>query len=177
MSGNRSRLFPESLLQWVWGNMHFQCNSLKTAGGDVLEILSPGTLNTAAGPDFKHAEFYIRGARLHGHVEIHLDAVDWYRHGHDRDPAYSNVVLHVVLAQPHMQAKTVTGRIPHTLHIESYLQKSLAGLLKMQQVSALPCSGSITYLNQQAFEKQIDAAHREYVEYKLNELLNLYDPH
>ncbi|WP_158278736.1 DUF2851 family protein [Rhodohalobacter mucosus] len=167
--------YPESLLQWIWENLQFQFTSLKTTLGEDIEIISPGTLNKGAGPDFKNAALFIRGVQWHGSIEIHLDGDDWYQHGHQHDPAYSSVVLHVVLTGSHIPAETVHGRVPHTLHIEPYLQTSLAGLLKTRQSSALPCSGSVTYLNQQAFEKQIEMAHKEYFEYKLHELLKLYD--
>lgn len=33
----------------------------------------------------------------HGDIELHLDAGDWERHGHHRDPAYNGVVLHVAM--------------------------------------------------------------------------------
>jgi hypothetical protein len=38
------------------------------------------------------------GAKLaRGDVEIHLRCADWYSHGHDSDPRYNTVALHVVL--------------------------------------------------------------------------------
>ncbi|MDX1591382.1 MAG: DUF2851 family protein [Balneolaceae bacterium] len=177
MAGNSVRNYPESLLQWIWGNLQFDCTKLKTAQGLDLSIVNPGRLNTASGPDFKDAELIIDGIRWHGHVEIHIRANDWDQHGHQDDPAYGGVILHVVLNNPHHSVQTTAGTVPHTLGLEPYLQSSLAKLLKVRHSSTLPCSGTVTYLSQQAFERQIQKVHQEYFEYKLDELLSLYNPH
>lgn len=70
--------------------------SLFLTGGENLEILSPGRLNTDAGPDFQNARVKIGATEWVGNVEIHVKASDWFRHGHDKDPSYDSVVLHVV---------------------------------------------------------------------------------
>ena len=56
----------------------------------------PGWRNRSAGPDFRDAVIEAQGETVRGDVEVHRDARDWVRHGHEADPRYANVVLHVV---------------------------------------------------------------------------------
>lgn len=64
--------------------------------GESLFILHPGHHNALAGPDFLNARIRIGNTEWAGHVEVHVHASDWYAHQHETDPAYDNVILHVV---------------------------------------------------------------------------------
>lgn len=88
----------EKLLHYVWKHKIFPLAPLRTCSGEDIEVIDTGLPNTNAGPDFFNAKIRIGGTMWVGNVEIHRTASDWYRHGHESDPAYRNVVLHVVAA-------------------------------------------------------------------------------
>lgn len=86
----------EQLLHYVWKHKIFPIKMLQTTSGLPVEVIDPGLPNTNAGPDFFNAKLKIDGTLWVGNVEIHTQASDWLRHGHDRDKAYDTVILHVV---------------------------------------------------------------------------------
>ena len=67
-----------------------------TVCGKKLIIHSRGTWNFESGPDFKNAKISLDGTILNGDIEIHVKSSDWVRHKHQDDPAFNNVILHVV---------------------------------------------------------------------------------
>lgn len=86
----------EKIMQYVWEHRLWLQSDLVTVDGRRVRVLDQGRLNTDAGPDFFNAKIAIDDHTWAGNVEIHVRASDWHRHGHDNDPAYDNVVLHVV---------------------------------------------------------------------------------
>ena len=86
----------EDLVRYVWKHRLFPLTTLFTTDGQEVEVVSPGMENRNDGPDFFNAKVKIDGTLWVGNVEIHGRSSDWYRHLHSDDPAYSNVVLHVV---------------------------------------------------------------------------------
>lgn len=89
--------FPERLLQKIWQRGDFDATSARTVDGHRVRVVHPGRWNHLGGPDFADARLVLDGRELIGDVELHLHAKDWAAHGHAADPAYDNVVLHVVL--------------------------------------------------------------------------------
>jgi Protein of unknown function (DUF2851) len=72
---------------------------LHTERGDTYSVMYQGRRGGGAGPDFRDAVLArADGSRVYGDVELHLRAAGWHAHGHDGDPRYDGVVLHVVLA-------------------------------------------------------------------------------
>jgi hypothetical protein len=85
--------------------IHLQLSWVRIKRGTALktdkidqkwELLSPGTWNLEAGPDFLNAKFKINGQEFTGDVEIHKKTSDWKYHKHSENPLYNNVILHVV---------------------------------------------------------------------------------
>jgi hypothetical protein len=88
---------PERLLQAVWFHQRIQRDRLRTTEGRAVRVLHPGFWNREAGPDFRGAmiQFDSDPPRT-GDVELDLHSADWRAHGHDTNPNFRNVVLHVV---------------------------------------------------------------------------------
>ena len=90
--------FPaERLLQAVWRHQRLRRDQLKTSDGKVLRVLHPGFVSAEGGPDFREAVIQIGNEPPRsGDVEIDLRSHNWHAHGHDRNPNFKNVILHVV---------------------------------------------------------------------------------
>lgn len=89
----------EDFLHYLWKHRQFDLSDLRTEQNEDLEIIHCGYHNENAGPDFLDARVKINGTLWAGNVEIHISSSDWYKHGHQNDPAYDNVILHVVFNQ------------------------------------------------------------------------------
>lgn len=86
----------EELMQYVWNYGLWPLTAVKTVDGHRIDIIDRGQLNHNSGPDFFNAKVRVDDQVWAGNIEMHVRASDWHRHGHDDDPAYDNVVLHVV---------------------------------------------------------------------------------
>ena len=85
----------EKLYHYLW-KTGIRGNEFVDVDGHRIEVIDPGIHNQDSGPDFFNSKLKINGIEWIGNVEIHEKASDWFRHGHSTDPAYDNVILHVV---------------------------------------------------------------------------------
>lgn len=134
----------EKLLQYIWQFQYFNRASLRTMQGELVEVIHPGKINRGQGPDFLDAKIRIDGVLMAGSVEIHHKTSQWIHHGHQQDPHYNNVILHVVLshnenATPHIPVLELEQRISMIL-LERY--ESL-----MDSSAFIACSSSIQRIN------------------------------
>lgn len=108
----------ESFLYYLWEN-RLLTGTLQTQANQPIGILNTGYRNTDSGPDYLEAKITIGDQLWAGHVEIHVKASDWNRHGHQNDKAYQNVILHVVY-----ENDTKVNDIP-TLELKGHFDESL----------------------------------------------------
>jgi hypothetical protein len=88
---------PERLLQSVWQHQRLLRDQLKTLDGQTVRVLHPGFRSVEGGPDFRGAVIQIGDAAPQaGDVEVDLRSSGWRAHGHDVNPAFQNVILHVI---------------------------------------------------------------------------------
>jgi hypothetical protein len=87
----------EHLIYQLWESNYFSSIPLKTIDGHEVNIISTGIRNEDAGPDFKGITIKLDDKIYHGDLEIHRAPQDWYLHSHHADPAYNNVIMHLVI--------------------------------------------------------------------------------
>ncbi len=135
---------PEALLHFVWLYKYFDSHKLLTTNNQSINIHNIGQYHHDAGPDFLHATLNIDGTYWVGHVEMHIKSGDWYKHNHQHDKQYENVILHVVYEAnqkvyypngKEIPCLVLKNRIPQRI-INNYLQ------LKTQQLW-IPCAQNI----------------------------------
>jgi len=89
-------MMSEDFLHYLWKFKLFN-NELITTHGEPVQILNCGEHNKNSGPDFFNAKIKIGNTTWAGNVEMHVKSSDWNSHGHQKDKAYQNIILHAVL--------------------------------------------------------------------------------
>lgn len=132
----------EEFLHWVWKNRFFDAGRLCDREAGLIEVITTGDYNRDSGPDFFNTRLTVDGTAWAGNTEIHVNASDWYRHGHHTDHAYDNVILHLV-HNDDAEVYTASGRRLLTLRLEydSSLWENYIDFVN--NPSVLACAGLI----------------------------------
>jgi len=161
----------EFFLQFLWKHRLFYTNQLNTTTGQKVELISAGFLNRDAGPDFFNARLKIGDTIWAGNVEIHLRASDWNKHNHQADPAYDNVILHVVLDADSVVLNSKGQEVECAcLSYPSALERNYQLLLKSS--SWIPCADSIQLVPSVTLQLWYNALLVERLEQKTNEIVS-----
>ncbi|MDR1408501.1 MAG: DUF2851 family protein [Tannerella sp.] len=164
----------ERLLQYIWKYRLYTDTELFTTEGFPVSVIDPGIQNTDAGPDFFNAKIRIAGDVWAGNVEIHLKASDWRLHGHDRNPAYDSVILHVVAECDEPAHRTNGEMIPHAvIRVPPVMQQQMAWLLSRD--TPLPCAERIGEIDPLHVSAWINALLTERLERKMQDVFALLE--
>jgi hypothetical protein len=124
----------EAELADVWQARAYANHYLVDCCGRHLKVVFPGRRWGGPGPDFMGAVLaQTDGTLLRGDVEVHLRASSWAAHHHAADPAYVNVVLHVVQTADMLALDGQGGHVP-TVQLEL-----APGRRRLPSLERVPC--------------------------------------
>ncbi len=156
---------PERWLQQAWRHQRLDRSRLRTDDGRRVRVLHPGFWNRGAGPDFRDAIVSMDGApAIRGAIEVDLDIAGWRRHGHDRNPAFRDVILRVVWSAPSTASEPDS---PPVLALEDALDTPLQTLgpwleeeapLLLPQLLTGRCSGPLAALPAKVVSRILEQA-------------------
>ncbi len=86
----------EEFLHYLWKYSLYDQERLFDNEHNQIIVLSPGEYNRDSGPDFFNARISVAGTVWAGNIEIHIKSSHFNIHGHQNDPAFNNVILHIV---------------------------------------------------------------------------------
>ena len=169
---------PEKLLQAVWQHQRLLRDQLKTTDGKSVRVLHPGFISVAGGPDFRGAVLQFENEPpVSGEVEIDLQPGGWRAHGHDVNPNFKSVILHVVwddVPSPKSKAQSQ----PPLLALKNVLDAPLVELaLALENESGLPealrgkCSAPLQELSSDQLSELLRAAAKVRFQNKANAIL------
>jgi hypothetical protein len=136
--------------------------------------LHPGFASAEGGPDFRGAVLQLGNEKpISGDVEIDLQSSGWRAHGHDKNPSFKNVALHVVWENAQSNPS-----VPSVLALKNFLDAPLAELaLALENESGLPenlrgkCSAPLCELSEPQLIELLHAAAKVRFQNKANAIL------
>jgi len=159
----------EDFLHYIWKNRLFMLPLYLTTGEEV-EVLDVGQHNRDSGPDFFNAKIRIEKTVWAGNVEIHIRTSDWFRHGHQDDGNYQNIILHVVYQNDREISGSRHHLIPTTeIRFPSHILDNFSSLL--YNTDWIPCGTSIRNVDPLVLNLWLDRLMIERMEQKAGDIV------
>ncbi|MGC9344850.1 MAG: DUF2851 family protein [Bacteroidales bacterium] len=126
-------MIKEEFLHFIWKYRLFDPEYFYYRDAKI-EVIDTGQHNLSSGPDFFNARIRIGNTLWAGNVEIHVKASDWFKHKHENDPAYDNIILHLVYDPDQAVYRDNGEEIPFTrLAFHPRLLKQYENLLQERE--------------------------------------------
>jgi len=167
----------EAFLQYVWQHQLLE-GPLTTTDGQTVIVERPGTLNTDAGPDFFDARVRVGDTLWVGNVEVHVKSSEWNRHKHSNNPAYDNVVLHVVYRHDGAMTLQKCHELPTVelyRNIIEAMWNNYDCLVHPPQPLAVPCADRLSEIPDFYIHGALERLLLERLERKCGEVRRLID--
>jgi len=163
----------EDFINYLWLYKLIEQNQ-ELSTGEKIKIISPGTLNLNSGPDFFNAMIEIDNTKWAGNVEIHVNSSDWNRHGHQNNPAYDNIILHVVFNDDKPVHRQNHEKIP-TIVLAGKFNPSILNKYQsfITSKNSIPCHKLLHTINHFDKISWFDSLMAERLEKKSNEITAL----
>jgi len=167
----------EEFLHYIWKFQLFNTTQLKLSSGESLLIKNPGIQNLNSGPDFFNSQIRIGKILWAGNTEIHIKSSDWFSHKHQRDEAYSKIILHVVWENDKEVLDIYGNHIP-TLELKGLIRKRILDKFKLLKMNTnwIPCATEFNSVDKPIQLLMLNRALVERLETKsnrINQLLHL----
>ncbi len=165
----------ENLLHYAWQNRaYLRLRACRDLVGQDLEVLDPGVQNFDSGPDFFNAKVRIGSIIWVGNIEIHQASHQWLEHKHHLDPAYNNVILHVV----EWDTLAIKNNFGAELWCcEMDLKQELKELYSKQSLGKkelLPCSFKLGNLDKRFMQQKLQDLQAKRFEEKCSEIKEIW---
>jgi hypothetical protein len=163
----------EEFLHFLWKYSLYYTNRLVDTDGNLIEVIHPGVYNRDSGPDFFNARIRIAGTEWAGNVEIHTKASHFDSHGHNKDHAYDNVILHIV-SEADKRVRNARGEEVLTAKIEfdKLLFEKYINLVN--NPFAIACQGEIEKLDRFFIRHWLNSLVVERLKHKSDLILKIY---
>ena len=148
----------ESHIVNMWQRLLGRRTELTTEEGELIKIIYPGRINSEQGADFRDAVIATNHRVIKGDIEIHVKSNEWRAHRHHRDPAYNQVILHVVMwHNTDAAASLQNGESAPTVALDKYLKDAIS----QQPTVVKPCLIAKGHLSADILTKVLDSAGEE----------------